>query len=46
MKGFQQEGVLKANEDIKENKQAPDESAEIGKLLGLNLILDKEGILC
>lgn len=43
MKRFQQEDVLKTNEEIKQTKQAPDESAEIGKLPGLNLILMQRG---
>lgn len=46
MKGFQQEDVPETNEEIKQNKQAPDESTDIENLPGLNLILDKEGILC
>lgn len=39
------EDVLKTNE-VKQNKQAPDEITDTGKLPGLNWILDKEGILC
>lgn len=39
------EDVLKTNE-VKQNKQAPDEITDTGIFPGLNWILDKEGILC